>query len=324
MDIIDITKYSKEIKDKLIRMLQSCNLNFLVGSGCSTPGIELLGDIEQEINKLKEAGRKEEAENQSNKFKEKILNAHKDLNNKLETVEEYRKFLDMLSRILHKRPNINIHKKANIFTTNYDLFIEQAANDINAILNDGFERNVNLKNLFKFSTNTFFNTTYNNGQLYNYEFEIPKINLFKLHGSVSWKLKKIDDDDVIIFSDGYRYKYDTDFVSIMPSNDKFEQTVIKHIIYDLIRMYANEIEKENTLLISLGFSFEDKHLLDITRRGLKNSTLNLVIFCYDEKAFESFKSKFKNFDNVSLIHRTGEELSFKGFNKLLTETINGI
>lgn len=285
MESIDITNNSKKIKDKLIRIFQSCNLNFLIGSGCSAPDIKLLGGIEQKIKDLKN----EEAKKLLKEFKDEILNAHKNLNDDIEAVKEYHKFLEMLSRILYRRSNANIRKKANVFTTNYDLFIEQAANNINVILNDGFKRNVNLKNLFKFSTNTFFNTTYNNGQLYNYEFEIPTINLFKLHGSVSWKLERLENDDIIIFSD----KYDSNFVGIMPSDDKFEQTVTKHITYDLLRIYANEIEKENTLLISLGFSFEDEHILDITRRGLKNSTLNLIIFCYDKKAFESFESKFK-------------------------------
>ncbi len=43
--------------------------------------------------------------------------------------------------------------------------------------------------------------------------------------------------------------------------------------YELLRIYNNELDREGTLLVSFGFSFGDKHILDITRRALKNPTL---------------------------------------------------
>lgn len=53
-------------KSELIKILQktvqSCNLNFLIGSGCSIPAIKALGPVEQEVEKLYEEDNEKEAE----------------------------------------------------------------------------------------------------------------------------------------------------------------------------------------------------------------------------------------------------------------------
>ena len=39
------------------------------------------------------------------------------------------------------------------------------------------------------SISNFFNVLYSTGNLYNYQVEIPAINLIKLHGSLNWETK---------------------------------------------------------------------------------------------------------------------------------------
>jgi hypothetical protein len=64
-------------RDSLIEMLrkavQSANLNFIIGAGCSCPGISVLGSIESEIKKLVDAGKSSEAEELIFKFLEPFL-----------------------------------------------------------------------------------------------------------------------------------------------------------------------------------------------------------------------------------------------------------
>lgn len=55
-------------------------------------------------------------------------------------------------------------------------------------------------------------------------------------------------------------------------------------------MYANALEKENTLLFAAGFSFADEHIASITKRAADvNPTLQIIVFAYNDKEEESFK-----------------------------------
>ena len=48
-------------------------------------------------------------------------------------------------------------------------------------------------------------------------------------------------------------------------------------------MYSNELEKENTALFALGFSFADEHIQEITLRSANsNPTLGVFIVAYQE------------------------------------------
>src|SRR5699024_4497086 len=74
-------------------------------------------------------------------------------------------------------------------------------------------------------------------------------------------------------------KYYNELV-INPTKDKFRDTTSNFYFYELLRMYANHLEKENSVLFVLGFSFADEHIKEITKRVLKsNPTLLIVIFC---------------------------------------------
>lgn len=112
-------------------------------------------------------------------------------------LKHYKSFLELVSKILFERKNNIIPKQATIFSSNYDLFIEKASELFlsSLKLNDGFIRNPSLDGRYKFSTVDYFTSTYNNGNLYNYQVQIPSVNLIKLHGSLSW----ISEDGSIFF-----------------------------------------------------------------------------------------------------------------------------
>jgi hypothetical protein len=72
-------------------------------------------------------------------------------------------------------------------------------------------------------------------------------------------------------------------IMINPTKRKFRESVIDHHFYELMRQFSNNLEKENTLLFVMGFSFADEHLADITRRAANtNPTLHVIIFAYDD------------------------------------------
>ncbi len=327
------TVNEKEIQEMFFKLFQSTRLNFLLGSGASMPAISIAGDLEARIQATYDAENEDEANSLLYEFLIKINENTSQLVNKTPVKNNkivqngYASLLKNVEEILNRRRTKILSKQANIFTTNYDLFIEDALDRFDSIsLNDGFKRTPSLSGNFKFSTNTFFNSIFNDGNLYNYKVEIPSINLYKLHGSMSWAME----NNEVIFSIPNRVplppnsertkteKYNCSHSLILPRKHKFEETVLQHVYYDLLRLYANELDKENTTLLVFGFSFVDEHIFEITQRALKNPTLKVVIFAFDDTAKNSFLSMFTAFHNVDVIS-TGDTslLNFEKFNEIL-------
>ncbi|MEK9138470.1 MAG: hypothetical protein AAB393_15195, partial [Bacteroidota bacterium] len=80
---------------------------------------------------------------------------------------------------------------------------------------------------------------------------------------------------------------------VNPTKDKFRQTVLNDTYYDLLRIYSNELEKENSLLFAMGFSFADEHIRQLTIRAADvNPTLMIYVLAYDEDARASIAARF--------------------------------
>ena len=113
----------------------------------------------------------------------------------------------------------------------------------------------------------------------------------------------------LLAGEGYDHKGVEEFIEkynelviVNPTKKKFSETVIDDHFYELMRMYSNALERENTLLFVMGFSFADEHILSITQRALKtNPTLLVVIYAYDKDAYDSYKSMFSETPNVKFL-----------------------
>ncbi len=342
-NIWDIDKKKDEFLFRLYKAIQSVNLNFLIGSGCSHPALAPLGNVENEIRSRREEGKNEEAERMTFEFLKPIVevtsrmrqNSDENIN---QTTMTYKSFLTNISEILFKRKTNILPRQATIFSTNYDLFVEKAFEEIeiSARLNDGFNRRPLISGSFLFSPSEFFNSTYNNGNLYNYQVQVPSINLIKIHGSLGWESK----DNKIFFSirqldvlveelkkisnteTGEKIKqFNNNFSIVLPREEKFKECILNQTYYDLLRIYANELEKENTLLIAEGFSFADEHIYEITARALRNPTLMVVVFCYKRDELAGYKEKFSAANNVDIVYSEAEEINFDKFNLIIKKML---
>lgn len=317
----------------LARSFQSGNLNFLIGSGASMPAISAAGQIEQEIAGLIEAGDEEQARLRMYDFLASVqeptnaLITDEEHADNEQTLAHYRTFLGIIQTILSERRTTLLPKQAAIFTSNYDLLIEKASISYPALkLNDGFTRVPSLSNRMEYSSRNFFNMIYNTGNLYNYKVEIPCINLIKLHGSLSWRR----DGDEIVFDVSTKdllpeerspqqiQEFNERYAVVLPQAAKFRTTVLDRTYYDLLRIYANELDRENSLLISFGFSFADEHIREITRRALKSTTLRLIAFAYSDADRASFEQIFSGHSNVEIVAPSeGSNIDFAKFNDTL-------
>ena len=99
----------------------------------------------------------------------------------------------------------------------------------------------------------------------------------------------------------FREVYD-ELVMINPRKAKFRETVIDLHFYELMRLYANALEKPTTCLFAMGFSFADEHIAQITRRAASsNPTLLVIIFAYDDTAKEAIGKCIGESNNNNIV-----------------------
>lgn len=321
----------------MIEKLYGKNINFLIGSGASFGVIPTLSSnyINDKNEKLSieeilvEKGNDNDLQNiiylwyYHKILKIGYLEIPKENTELIEKYKEvfknYQKFLENLIKLL-QRENYQKEKRINIFTTNYDLFFEKVADSLvgkyEFYFNDGSSGNITRK----LSMKNYHKKIYHNGIFDNFDREIPIINLFKLHGSVSWKyvndknnkpyeikveyfedkrnypeslIEKVSNEEI----DKGKEKIEKDkslnekiinikkelfenFVLIFPEKNKFENTLYQEFYYQNLRQLSYELEKQNSILIVFGFSFADEHIAEIVKRACNNPTLNIYIFCY--------------------------------------------
>ncbi|SEH63016.1 conserved hypothetical protein [Bathymodiolus azoricus thioautotrophic gill symbiont] len=240
---------------------------------------------------------------------------------------QYKKFYKTINALILQRESSLLSKQVNIFTTNVDIFSEIALEDTGIEFNDGFHGRFNPK----YSIGNFKKSYYKTSLHYENTSEIPVFNVIKLHGSVSWctedKNIKLDKDLKLVkeisnsSDDKFKENYDK-LMIVNPSKKKFRDTVLNETHYDLLRMYNNELEKENSVLFVMGFSFADEHIKELTLRAANtNPTCVIYIFVHDDSndIYKELKDDAKN-NNIRLL--TEEKYNFEKINNFFFKQLN--
>lgn len=112
---------------------------------------------------------------------------------------------------------------------------------------------------------------------------------------------KVPSAEVVAFTTEYNK-----LAIVNPEKTKFATTVLNETYYELIRRLANELEKENSLLLVHGFSFRDEHIRDLVLRAARtNPTLQVVVFCYKRSDRDDYEELFPEAEvknsNVSFV-----------------------
>ena len=269
------------------------------------------------------------------------------------TLSNYIDFYTTWNSILASRANTLIGKKINVFTTNIDLFNEEAIAAAEVEFNDGFKG----RNNPIFREEVFSNVLSKLSPLFVSSSEIPTFNLLKIHGSINWKesngidikydsvcdtlikvlerlvaiedvilpisdedksltmlwseeeIKELDKNEKAEEINDFIKEYDK-LVMINPKKTKFMKSVIDHHFYELMRIYSNSLESQNSLLFVAGFSFADEHMANLTVRCANNNpTLTIIIFAYDDAAAQYIEASLNKVgtsrhDNIIVITPT--------------------
>lgn len=301
----------EDFQERLIRMFSSSNINVLLGSGFSRPLLSVLGKIETDLTKAKRDNNKDEIFRVEKEFFSSCMLPLRNIEEVMKTCPQRNKFIYSIIEIISARHSSILHKTLNFFTTNYDNLIEMSLEERNIDYFDGFTGRISSV----FSTNNYGKIISKQSAINNKTSEIVSVNLIKLHGSLYWyknndkiiykdfneRLERLElaKDDV----DAFISLYEQEFLIVNPNEEKYNLTVLNETYYDQIRLMSNELDKNNTLLIVYGFSFNDNHLKTIIDRALKNPTLTLIVFAYNEDALRTYELKFGDYNNVIVIYK---------------------
>lgn len=211
----------------------------------------------------------------------KVKQVDDDIENKINLVQKY--IRDRIIERLHDNKVLSFYHKfymktvtrgrknpINIFTTNYDLYNEQALDSLSFPYNNGFvgtyKRTFNPAS-YKYAYVEDMNLSNNVWE------RVPNFyNLYKLHGSISWvknenKINEID----------YEHINENDTVMIYPTPLK-DRTTLMTPYSDLFRAMETILLRKNGVLITLGYSFSDDYINRLILKCLAIPTFKLVVF----------------------------------------------
>ena len=183
-------------------------------------------------------------------------------------------------------------------------------------------------------------------------------NLIKLHGSVTWHLeddrtmtfsasldkvgaitaiqigdgclvdveKHVEFKDIESAANGLKVTKEIsdlieayeDLFVVNPTKEKFKHTLLNQTLYELLRIFSTELEKDNSVLFVMGFSFRIEHIREITLQAANsNPTLLVYVLAHGTASAELIRSQLgtdiKN-ANINIIApnagQNGDDLNY--------------
>jgi hypothetical protein len=237
-------------------------------------------------------------------------------------IDRYKNFLTIWNEIINKRANRLLSKQLNIYTTNIDTLVENATENAQIEFNDGFKGSIkqvfdegNFQKSYSKTSLHFQNVS--EIPVFNYLKMHGSINWANTENIITndYELTLIKNINTELKYIGNRYFVSSNYLNdiqtktiknkscslskvsvfdkflelyekltiVNPTKQKFIESVIELHFYELMRMYSNSLEKENSILFVMGFSFADEHIAKITLRAANtNPTLLVVIFAFDD------------------------------------------
>lgn len=182
--------------DKLKSIIQSSHINFLLGSGLSCPYLSTLANIEDwlttanqiEDDKVRLLVQDSLFIRYVEAVMKPCLHEYKIAGGKTEELDKvqdaYDNYLSNWNYIMSRRSSNLLNKQVNIFTTNIDPFVEEAAERLRIEFNNGF------KGLQApvFREESFSTIVSKVSPLYQNQSMVPSFNYLKIHGSINWKV----------------------------------------------------------------------------------------------------------------------------------------
>ncbi|KAA8361268.1 hypothetical protein FE407_04045 [Leuconostoc carnosum] len=304
-DVPETEVNDESLVKELRKLMITKQLNFLIGSGTSAKSIGLMGDFKGNAETGKTAN--EQLEDKVNDVSKKIISGAYKLpgeENIRANLNDYTHFLKSVIDVINLSNSRQTPKSVNLFTTNYDLYIEKSVDELigtsRFVFNDGangyFKRVLESSNYNRVVSYKGLND--------NYISEIPSISLIKPHGSMNWS----EQNGIIVI--GKEVAQTPKIVK--PTGIEERDTYLDNHYYEMLRVFQLELDKPQSVLFIIGFSFQDKHIKKMVKRALQNPELLVVTFGYSNGDKDAFLSNF----DIDIMPRNFRIYTPKDFNKL--------
>jgi len=183
-----------------------------------------------------------------------------------------------INKIISRKAILN---RPQIYTLNYDLALENACEDIGVNYNNGFRGH----HLRKFNPDAFQNEIYIKSSQGDTKRIGSYLNIYKLHGSISWQLSNNENDiynikELQVSDDFEKKDFKSDSILIYPLQSKKGYS-LDLPFSDLFRSFSKCLTDGQATLVIIGYSFKDEHVNDLIINGLYNPGLSLIIHSYD-------------------------------------------
>jgi len=224
-----------------------------------------------------------------------------------------------LKKILTRPLNL---RRPKVFTTNNDLIIENAMDELGIMYLDGFIGTA--MRAFRpesYNYDFYFPSTTTEGKVHRVD---QVIHYYKIHGSINW-VRSYDHP-------GNIYGIETRHVETIEKEGKYGDVMIyptplktEHTLdfpySDLFRRFADAITQPQSVLITLGYSFGDEHVNRIIYQALTVPSFTLLIV--DPAGYKNAEIKrLMDLEDSRIYILSGPQLgTFEQFTKLLLPDI---
>ncbi|WP_159020419.1 SIR2 family protein [Algibacter sp. L3A6] len=204
----------------------------------------------------------------------------------------HKDFLDKITKRKVTAPRIKV------FTLNYDTLFEQAARNSNYTIIDGFSFSIPRK--FSGRNFDYDIVSRNSSRVKEEDNFINKVfHLYKPHGSIDWESKG---DDI------YQKDSVKDPLMIYPKDSKYESSYDQPY-FEMMSRFQQSLRNDNVLLICIGFSFNDKHIVSAIIEALEqNPSFQLMVVNKGiddwSDSFNPFFEAAKKYNNIALVDET--------------------
>ena len=285
---IDISNIDEHMKERLKGIISSSRINFLFGAGvngsafkgvssykktcekirCYNNSSDNKINFEEDIDKIDDETNKSEVIDMFiNEFNEKYEAYLKECSN-MESIKNLEEMLLEIQKIVKEREtrNDNLYRKVNIFTLNYDKILESCLEKIGQHYIEVYPSNP--KGIQNFDL-----INYNNDKR---DFQTT-IAIAKLHGTI--ESDKLDKKNIVY-----------------PGSEKYNK-LLQGGYFELLFKFKNELLKQNSLLIIIGYSGNDAHINQLINEGIDKG-LSVIYFKYSN---DNKENKLISINNKILV-----------------------
>lgn len=177
---------------------------------------------------------------------------------------------ELFRRILLRSPTL---PRAKIFTTNYDLLLERALDNLGVLYFDGFLGTI---------TRTLHTESYHYDLYYPGETTEGRVSrvdrvlhLHKMHGGINWRRRTVPGFDVHI---SHMAPEDVEYGDVMIYPTPLKVSEMNGYPYaEMLRHFSAHIHQPQSALFTIGYSFQDDHINRLIYQALSVPSFVLII-----------------------------------------------